>query len=71
MLRVPAVVVVVAVVVVDEVPVADAGPVGGTVVVIVGGAVVTAGVISGGWEVDTPYFSCNAFSNSCSVSLNI
>lgn len=51
---------------VANVPIVDAGMIGGAVVVPVVGAVVTVGAVSGGWEVDSPCLAYNAFSNSCS-----
>lgn len=50
--------------------VVDVGTMGGNVVISVEGAVVTVGTTSGGWEVDSPCFSCRAFSNDFSISLN-
>ena len=49
----------------------DVGIVEGTAIITVGGAVVTVGVTSGGWEVNSLCLSCSAFSNTCSVSLNL
>jgi len=49
----------------------DVGTMGGTTVIMVGGAVVTIEATSGGWDVDSPCFSLRAFSNACSISLNL
>ena len=54
-----------------DVPIVDAGMIGGIVVATVGGVMVTIGAVSGGWEVDSPYLACNAFSNSCSVAISL
>lgn len=50
-----------------DVPSIDDGMIGGIVAASVGGAEGTIGAISGGWEVNSPYLVCTAFSNSCSI----